>query len=65
MPNDTQVFDALAYNPLTVQHDIWVGMGTFDAIRERGLKAELTTVCYCPKEWLVDGFRSKDAPPPL
>jgi hypothetical protein len=64
MPNDTAVYDALAYNPSTVQHDIWVGAGTREALRKRGLKADPATLAYCPKEWLVDGFRAKDTPPP-
>lgn len=60
MPNDTAVYDALAYNPLTVQHDEWIGQGTLEAIRKRGLKADLATLKYCPSEWLTDGFRPKN-----
>jgi hypothetical protein len=64
MTNDTAVYDAMAYNPSTVDYDIWVGLGTREAIANRGLKPDWATLRYCPKEWLVDGFRSKDAPPP-
>lgn len=60
MPNDTAVYDALAYNPLTVEYNDWVGLGTLEAIRKRGLKANLATLKYCPKEWLIDGFRPKN-----
>ncbi len=60
MPNDTAIYDALDYNPLTVQHDVWVGQGTLEAIRKRGLKADMATLKYCPSEWLTDGFRPKD-----
>lgn len=60
MPNDTAIYDALDYNPVTAQDDIWVGQGTLEAIHNRGLKADLATLKYCPKEWLTDGFRPKD-----
>jgi hypothetical protein len=64
MTNDTAVYDALAFNLQTIEFDIWVGMGTREAITQRGFKADPATLCYCPKEWLIDGFRAKDAPPP-
>jgi hypothetical protein len=57
MPNDTAIYDAMAYNPSTVQHDVWVGQGTLEAIYKRGLKPDWATLKYCPKEWLSDGYR--------
>jgi hypothetical protein len=57
MQNDTAIYDALAYNPSTVQHDIWVGQGTLEAIQKRGLKPDLATLKYCSKELLTDGYR--------
>ena len=60
MPNDTPIYDAMAYNPSTVQYDEWVGQGTLEAIDKRGLKPDLATLKYCPKEWLIDGFRPKN-----
>lgn len=64
MTNDTPVYDALAFNTSTVRYDIWVGTGTREALSKRGLKPDLATLAYCPREWLTDGFRSKDTPPP-
>jgi hypothetical protein len=64
LQNDTAVYDAMAYNPSTINYDIWVGLGTLEAIKKRDLKPDMATLRYCPKEWLTDGFRPKDAPPP-
>jgi len=58
MQNDTPVRHAFAYNPQTVQHDLWVGMGTHEAIAKRGLKGE-GDVYWCPHQWLVDGWRDR------
>jgi hypothetical protein len=57
MQNDTGVFHALD------DYGNWLGMGTRDAITARRLHAE-GDVLWCPKEWLVNGWRDRDAPPP-
>jgi hypothetical protein len=61
MPNDTAVYDALAYNPSTALHDVWVGQGTLEAIHKRGLEADMATLKYCSKELLTDGYRPNEA----
>ncbi len=56
--NDTPVYHAFAFNSNTVDYDIWVGVGTRDAIAKRGLRGD-GFVLWCPHEWLVDGWRDK------
>jgi hypothetical protein len=55
---DTPVYPAFAYNPNTVDFDIWRGMGTREAIAKRGVG----DVQWCPHEWLVDGWRDTGPP---
>lgn len=58
MQNDTPVFHAFAYNPLTAQYDIWVGMGTRQAIAKCCLKGD-GIVHWCPHQWLIGGWRDR------
>jgi hypothetical protein len=58
MKDDTAVFHAFAWNPVTVQYDDWRGMGTCVAIAERSFEAQ-GPVHYCPREWLMDGWLDK------
>jgi hypothetical protein len=46
--NDTPVYHAFAFNPNTVDYDIWIGIGTSEAIAKRGLRG--------------DGWRDKRSP---
>jgi hypothetical protein len=55
MTNDTPVYPAFAYNPATVDFDIWRGIGTREAIAKLGLRGR-GLVLWCPHEWLVDGW---------
>ena len=50
LKNDTRVFDALD------DEHIWRGVGTPEAIKARGYKLDRSSLRYCPKEWLVDGW---------
>ena len=59
MKNDTAVYPALAFNPVTCNYNSWKGTGTREAIAKRGLRPDLTELLYCPKEWLVDGWRDR------
>jgi hypothetical protein len=54
--NDTRVYPAHAFNPQTIQYDIWVGVGTEEVIEKCGFKADRANVLHCPKEQLVDGW---------
>lgn len=58
MNNDSPVYHAFAYNPVTAQYDIWAGIGTTYAIAKRGLRAD-GFVLWCPHEWLIEGWRNK------
>jgi hypothetical protein len=58
MKNDTAVFHAFAWNPVTVRYDDWRGMGTPSAIAERSFEAQ-GPVHYCPRDWLNDGWLDK------
>jgi hypothetical protein len=58
LQNDTVVFHAFAWNPVTVRYDDWRGMGTRAAIAERSFEAQ-GPVHYCPKERLKDGWLDK------
>jgi hypothetical protein len=42
----TTYFEAFAYNPSTVSHDIWRGTATLAAIRKAGLNADLSYPLY-------------------
>jgi hypothetical protein len=59
LENDTAVYHALAFNPQTYEYDIWVGTGTRTAITKHGFQPDLSELLYCPKEWLVDGWRDR------
>jgi hypothetical protein len=67
MTNDTAVFDAMAYNPNTVQCDIWKGIGTREAIEAAGYRVLRETLKYCPTEKLKEGwaFRVREQGPGL
>jgi hypothetical protein len=55
--NDTPVFDAVTFNPSTVSHEIWKGVGTRKAIEAAGFRVvDQAPVYYCPKEILKDGW---------
>lgn len=56
MANDTAVFDAMTYNPVTVEYDIWKGVGTREAIEAEGFRVVESTLKYCSKEKLKDGW---------
>ena len=56
--DDTAVFHAFAFNPVTLQYDDWRGMGTRAAIAERSFEAQ-GPIHYCPKEWLKEGWLDK------
>lgn len=51
MKNDTAVFHAF-------KNGVWMGMGTREAIRRRGLESD-GLVLWCPHEFLVDGWRGR------
>jgi hypothetical protein len=55
MANDNPVYHAFAYNPSTIDYDIWVGVGTREAIRNGGFRGD-GIVLWCPHERLVDGW---------
>lgn len=57
MPNDTAVFHASAYDSAIGDYK-WVGTGTRYAIMRRNLKIT-SEVFWCPKAWLVDGWRDR------
>jgi len=56
--DDTALFHAFAFNPVTLQYDDWRGMGTRAAIAERSFEAQ-GPIHYCPKEWLKEGWLDK------
>ena len=49
MQNDTPVYHAFAFNPKTIDYDIWVGIGTREAIAKRSLRGD-GFVLWCPKQ---------------
>jgi hypothetical protein len=57
MQNDTVVFDAMAFNPITADYDIWKGVGTREAIEAAGYRVvEAATLKWRPKETLKGGW---------
>jgi hypothetical protein len=64
LPNDTQVFEAFAFNPRTADYDIWRGTGTWEAIKAAGFRADLSSLMYHPKDLLVDGWAFVAPPQP-
>jgi hypothetical protein len=59
MMNQTAYFHAFAYNPRTVDHDIWVGNATLAATKKAGLKADLSYPLYGDEKLAVDGWAFK------
>jgi hypothetical protein len=57
--NQTAYFYAFAYNPLTVSYDLWIGTATLPAIREAGLRADLSYPMYGDEKLAVDGWAFK------
>jgi len=61
--NDTAYFEAFAFNPRTVEYDIWRGTATLAAIRKAGLRGNLAFPNYGDKALGgADGWACK-APP--
>jgi hypothetical protein len=46
--DDTALFHAFAFNPVTLQYDDWRGMGTRAAIAERSFEAQ-GPIHYCQR----------------
>ena len=52
-------FEAFAFNPRTLQFDIWKGTATLDAIRKAGRAADLSYPLYGDEKLAVDGWDCK------
>jgi hypothetical protein len=52
-------FEAFAFNPRTLQSDIWKGTATLDAINKTGPAADLSHPLYGDEKLAVDGWGYK------
>jgi hypothetical protein len=52
-------FEAFAFNPSTLQFDIWKGTATLDAIKKAGLAVDLSYPLYGDDKLAVDGWGCK------
>lgn len=50
MTNDTAVFEAMRFDPASVENERKRRLGTRDAIRRDGMEIDATSVAFCPHE---------------
>ena len=54
MTSDTAVFEAMHPDPEGGE-DEWIGrLGTRDAINRDGMEVDVSSLAYCPHEWIND-----------
>jgi hypothetical protein len=59
MNNQIAFYHAHAFNPATVQFDIWMGTAPLETIKKYGLGADLSWPLYGDMSQCVDGWRFK------